>query len=312
MVIIRKILFPTDFSECANQALCHATYLAQKFESELIMLHTIVMYEDDPQNPDHRFPDLLECYESMEEVAETRMETSVDEEMKNKLHISKINVRGISPSAKIIEFAEENEIDLITMGTHGRTAVSHFLLGSVAERVVRSAPCPVLTIGPEHGSETKSMVYKKILVPIDFSEPCKNAVRYAFTLGKLYDAHLDLLHVVEGWIHPAFYTTWDKSILDFMPDIQSKTNSAIDEFIADLNPEGLSVEKHVDEGRPHSLIVDFAEERSTDLIVIATRGLGAIDHLLLGSTAEKVVRRAPCPVLSVKRPEHEFITNENV
>ena len=223
MITIKKILFPTDFSECANQALCHATYLAQKFESELIMLHTIVMYEDDPHNPDHRFPDLFECYDSMEVVANTRMDNSVDDETRDSIKISKVNVRGISPSAKIIEYAEENEVDLITLGTHGRSAVSHFLLGSVAERVVRSAPCPVLTIGPEHGAESKSMVYKRILVPIDFSEPCKNALRYAFTLGKLYNAYLDLLHVVEGWIHPAFYTTWDKSILDFMPDIKSKT-----------------------------------------------------------------------------------------
>ena len=309
MISIKKILFPTDFSECADQALCHATYLAQKFESELIMLHTIVMYEDDPNSPDQRFPELIQCYDAMEEVAHTRMDECVDDETKKAIKISKVNVRGLSPSSKILEYAEENGIDLITLGTHGRTAVSHFLLGSVAERVVRSAPCPVLTIGPEHGPESKSMVYKRILVPVDFSEPCKNALRYAFTLGRLYEATIDLLHVVEGWIHPAFYTTWDKSILDFMPDIQSKTMKAMDEFITDLDPSRLSIETHVDEGKPHSVIVDFAEERKTNLIVIATRGLGAIDHILLGSTAEKVVRQAPCPVLSVKTPEHEFVTD---
>ena len=309
MIAIKKILFPTDFSECANQALCHATFLAQKFESDLIMLHTIVMYEDDPHNPDQRFPDLVKCYESMEVVANTRMDTSVDKETKDKINITKVNVRGISPSATIIEYAEENEIDLITIGTHGRTAVSHFLLGSVTERVVRSAPCPVLTIGPEHGAETKSMMYERILVPVDFSEPCKNAVRYAVSLGRIYGAELDLLHVVEGWIHPAFYTTWDKSILDFMPDIKSRTVEAIDEFVADFELDALNVKKYVVEGKPHAHIVDFAEERNADLIVIATRGLGAIDHFLLGSTAEKVVRRAPCPVLSVKQREHEFITD---
>lgn len=309
MIDIKKILFPTDFSECANQALCHATYLAEKFGSELVMLHTIVMYEDDPHNPDQRFPDLVDCYDSMETVASTRMDGSVDEETKDKVKITTVNVRGISPSAKIIEYAEENDIDLISIGTHGRTAVSHFLLGSVAERVVRSAPCPVLTIGPEHGVETGSMVYKRILVPVDFSEPCKNAVRYAVSLGRLYGAELDLFHVVEGWIHPAFYTTWDKSILDFVPDIKSRTIEAMNEFMGEFDPNGLKINKHVAEGKPHTQIVDFAEERKADLIVIATRGLGAIDHFLLGSTAEKVVRRAPCPVLSVKQREHEFISD---
>ena len=308
MITIKKILFPTDFSECANQALCHGTYLAQKFDSELVMLHAIIMYEDDPNDPDHRFPDLYDCYDSMEAVADSRMDRCVDEETKEKVKITKVNIRAISPSTEIIEYAQENGIDLIVMGTHGRTAVSHFLLGSVAEKVVRSAPCPVLTVGPEHGAETDSMVYERILVPIDFSDPCKNAVRYAVSLGKVYGAHLDLLHVIEGWIHPAFYTTWDKSILDFMPDIKSRSTEAMEDFIKDFEVEGLTLDMHVAEGKPHTQIVQFAEEKKSDLIVIATRGLGAIDHILLGSTAEKVVRKAPCPVLSVKKPEHEFLT----
>jgi nucleotide-binding universal stress UspA family protein len=308
MIKINKILFPTDFSECANQALCHATYLAQKFNSELVMLHAIIIYEDDPNDPDHRFLDLYDCYDSMEAVADTRMDRCVDEETKEKVKITKVNVRAISPSTEIIEYAQENGIDLIVMGTHGRTAVSHFLLGSVAERVVRSAPCPVLTVGPEHGADTDSMIYERILVPIDFSGPCKNAVRYAVSLGKLYGAHLDLLHVIEGWIHPAFYTTWDKSILDFMPDIKSRSTEAMEDFIKDFEMEGLTLDMHVAEGKPHTRIVQFAEEKKAHLIVIATRGLGAIDHILLGSTAEKVVRKAPCPVLSVKTPEHEFIS----
>ncbi|UCE18259.1 MAG: universal stress protein [Gemmatimonadota bacterium] len=308
MITIKKILFPTDFSECANQALCHATYLAQKFNSELIMLHAFIMYEDDPNDPDHRFPDLCECYDSMEAVAETRMDRCVDEETKGKIKVTKVNVRAISPSTEIIEYARENEVDLIIMGTHGRTAVSHFLLGSVAEKVVRSAPCPVLTVGPEHGADTDAMVYERILVPVDFSDPCKNAMRYAVTLGKLYNAHLDLLHVIEGWIHPAFYTTWDKSILDFMPDIKTRAMEAMEDFIKNFDVDGLTFDKNVAEGKAHTQIVDFAEERKANLIVIATRGLGAIDHFLLGNTAEKVVRKSPCPVLSVKTPEHEFIT----
>ena len=307
MIKINKILFPTDFSECANQALCHATYLARKFNSDLVMLHAIIMYEDDPHDPDHRFPDLYDCYDSMEAVADTRMDRCIDDETKGEIRVAKVNVRAISPSTEIIEYAQENEIDLIVMGTHGRTAVSHFLLGSVAEKVVRSAPCPVLTVGPEHGAETDSMLYERILVPIDFSDPCKNALRYAVSLGKLYEARLDLLHVIEGWIHPAFYTTWDKSILDFMPDIKSRTVEAIDDFIEDFDLSDLTVEKYVVEGKPHAQITEFAEEEKTNLIIIATRGLGAIDHLLLGNTAEKVVRKSPCPVFSVKTPEHEFI-----
>jgi len=309
MITIKRILFPTDFSKCANQALCHATHLAQTFGSELIMLHTIVIYEDDPHNPDHRFPDMVECYESMEAIAYTRMDGCLDEETSDKVKMTKVNVRGISPAREIIEYARKNDVDLITMGTHGKTAVRHFLLGSVAEKVVRSAPCPVLTVGPEHGAETRSMVYKRILVPIDFSEPCKNALRYGISLSRLYGAHLDLLHVVEGWIHPAFYTTWDKSILDFMPDIKTRATEAMDELVKEFDVDGLSIEMHVAEGKPHAHIVNFAEEKEIDLTVISTHGLGAIDHLLLGSTADKVVRKAPCPVLTVKHPEHEFVTD---
>ncbi|MFQ6091989.1 MAG: universal stress protein [bacterium] len=309
MITVEKILFPTDFSECANQALCHATHLAQKFGSELIMLHTIVIYQDDPHNPDHRFPDLSQCYQSMEAIASTRMDGSVDEETKERVKIAKVSLRGISPATEIIEYAQQRGVDLITMGTHGRTALSHFLLGSVAERVVRSAPCPVLTVGPEHGVGTRNMIFKRILVPVDFSEPCKNALRYAVSLGKLYGSHLDLLHVVEGWIHPAFYTTWDKTILDFVPDLKTRATEAMGQFAKDFDLESMRVENHVAEGNPHVQIVDFAEEKKADLIVIATRGLGAVDHILLGSTTDKVVRKAPCPVLTVKSQEHEFITD---
>ena len=108
MIAIKKILFPTDFSDCANQALCHATYLAQKFESELIMLHTIVMYEDDPNNPDQRFPDLLECYESMEEVAITRMEKSVDEETRDKIFHSFFSTKGSRGTGLVLMLAKKS------------------------------------------------------------------------------------------------------------------------------------------------------------------------------------------------------------
>lgn len=310
MITLKKILFPTDFSDSADQALCHAARLAEKFCSELVMLHVIIMFEADPHHPGHTFPALDECYDSMEKTASHRMQGCLEKSACENIKITKINIRGFSAAGRILEYAQENKVDLIALGTHGRTAITHLLLGSVAEKVVQYAPCPVLTVGPDEGGGTNGAAYEHILVPVDFSDPCRNAMRYAVALGKLYHAHLDVLHVIDNWTSAVFYQTWKKSMVDLLPDIQAECHEAMDEFLGGFDLAGLSVAKNIVQGKAHSEIVEWAEKKKTDLIVIATRGLGGVDHLLLGSTAEKVIRRAPCPVLSVKQQEHEFVTEE--
>ncbi|RMF68519.1 MAG: universal stress protein [Calditrichaeota bacterium] len=140
----------------------------------------------------------------------------------------------------------------------------------------------------------------RILVPIDFSDHSRSAIAYASEVAKLFGAKLQFLHVVEETIHPAFYATGKVSIFELVADLKDRTQRAMQKLRDELVDPKIETEYHVTEGRAARDISKFAAEHDSDMIVISTHGLTGIEHLLLGSVAEKVVRMAPCPVLTVK------------
>jgi nucleotide-binding universal stress UspA family protein len=148
MIQVKKILFPTDFSPRANQALTHALYLAKKYKAEMHMLHALVLWDDDPHNPAYHFPDKEELQTRLKEAATSRMTADLEKSEVEDLVIKQVHERGITPAATILKYAGENDIDLIVIGTHRRRRIGH-LFGSVVEEVVRMAPCSVLTIRQE-------------------------------------------------------------------------------------------------------------------------------------------------------------------
>ena len=146
MIQIKRVLCPTDFSECAEHALKYAIELARRFESKLYLLHVL-----DTRVYGHLEPfasTVWSIYDAKEQAAKGIAEIIPEQERKA-LH-SESQIREGTPFVEIIKFAREAEIDLIVLGTHGRTGLSHMLMGSVAEKVVRKAPCPVLTIRPSN------------------------------------------------------------------------------------------------------------------------------------------------------------------
>jgi len=142
---IRKILAPTDFSPHAAQAVCYACGLAERLESELHLLH--VLAEVVPSGPDPLLTPVPppEYYREAEEQSRIALAQSLDPTW-GRPHALEAAVRWDSPVEGIVAYARDQAIDLIVIATHGRTGLSHVLLGSVAERIVRDAPCPVLTI----------------------------------------------------------------------------------------------------------------------------------------------------------------------
>jgi nucleotide-binding universal stress UspA family protein len=299
MIRIRKILFPTDFYPCANQALDQALFLAGKYGAELHMFHAIVLHKDDPHNPAHHFPDLDQVYDRLLELARTEMEAAVESHKTSGIEIKQIQTRGIAAADAVLDYAEENDVDLIVMGTHGRRGLGHLFLGSVAQEVVRFARCPVLTI---REAEKPRLIQdrKRILVPIDFSEHSRTAVRYGHEIATVYGGRLQLLHVIEEAVHPLFRRTGKTSIFDLNPDIREWCETAVEEMITDVAGSEANYETHVIPGYATRDIVKFADENETDMIVIATHGLTGLSHLVLGSVAEKVIRRASCLVLTIK------------
>jgi len=298
MLTIKKILFPTDFSRSANHALVQALYLAERHNAVLHLFHVAGQY-DDPNNPSYHFPTPEEMLRIVQNLATAELANEYSLERLQQLLFIQRQERSIVAAPAILEYASNNEIDLIVMGTHGRRGLGHILLGSVAEEVVRLSPCPVLTMR-ERKDGDKVQPVRRILVPVDFSGHARQALAHAKELARMYAAELQVLHVIEEVMHPAFYVSGRTSIFEFMPEVEKDSTKQIQHMLDEVMGPNLPAEIFLREGHPAQEIVTFAENRKSDLIVIATHGLTGIEHFLLGSVTEKVVRLALAPVFTVK------------
>jgi nucleotide-binding universal stress UspA family protein len=297
MLRIKKILYPTDFSRCAGHALPHTLHLAETYGAEVHLLHALVLHEADPGNLSHRLPDMEDLYLALEEHADTQMKTAIEDHGRAGFTIKSAQVRAISAAGAILDYATENEIDVVVMGTHGRRGLRRLLLGSVAEEVVRLAPCPVLTV-PEREERASPDHIERIVVPVDFSEHAGLALEYAVRLGEAYGANLHLLHVVDEVIYPDFYPPVIPSGGSITEELRDQSLERMKALLSSFEDTNATV--HVRAGRAAPEIADFAENKDADLVVIASHGLTGISHVLLGSVTEQLIRRAPCPVFTVK------------
>ena len=299
MMKLKNILFPTDFSRCADQALIHAVYLAENYGATLHLLHVVTLFKDQPDVLSNELAETEVLIRKLEEKAEIELNNVANAHGNDDMEIVGKQKRAISAAPAILEYSSKNGIDLIVMGTHGRRGIEHLLLGSAAEEVVRLADCTVFTI--RESEEIKPIkLFEKILVPIDFSEHSKKALAYAKEIADSYGANLQLLHVIEDTIHPAFSLSGKSSIFDLVPGIEEDCRRRIEKLIQETGVSKENTEIIVKGGQAAHDIIKFAKENSSDLVVIATHGLTGIEHLLLGSVTEKVVRMAPCPVFTVK------------
>ena len=307
MLNIRKILFPTDFSDCSKQALRHAVKLAQEHQAELHLMHAIVLHDDDPHNPAYHLPDPSKIRSILEELATERMGAWSGIRRSPNWSSKQVHRRDVSPAPPIVEYAQDEDIDLIVMGTHGRRGVRKALLGSVTAEVIRLAPCSVLTVRGK-GEQVSIHDMARVLVPVDFSDPGKKALAIACDMASTYGAELQLVHVLHEVLHPAFYNMGATRISDLQPDILQNAESALRELVEENDSgQGVGVECHALEGHPGREIIRFSIDHGSDLIVMATQGLTGIKHFFLGSTAERVMAGAECPVLVVKESERSLL-----
>jgi nucleotide-binding universal stress UspA family protein len=146
-----------------------------------------------------------------------------------------------------------------------------------------------------------------VLVPYDFSPPANKALHYGVSFARQFGAALALLHVLEPAIYPTELGYVPPEITTLHESLSATARKKLDEAIQAQLPEGLQVTAQVRVGVPYREITAAAKELNADLIVIATHGYTGLKHVLLGSTAERVVRHAPCPVLTVREREHDFV-----
>ncbi|MEM8556568.1 MAG: universal stress protein [Bacteroidota bacterium] len=283
MLKIDRVLFPTDHSGCADSALGHAVALASLYDAELHVLTA------------------LDAYDDLDEVLD---DDDLDDasyllRQHDRVRIVRVAELGSSAADVILDYATHSDIDLVVMATHGRRGVAHLLHGSVAERVVREAPCPVLTLRCDAPTlDADDGTDNRILVPFDFSERSRYALDYAADLARVFRADLDLVHVVSDAMWPDVYG-FDAGATN-TDVLQARTRTALDRLVRELRASGIAAHAHVDVGFPTTCLADLATERRADLIVMASHGLTGLKRLLLGSVAENTVRLAPCPVLVVK------------
>lgn len=299
MLELKRILFPTDFSRCAEQALTHALYLAKQFQAHLHVLHAIVLQGYPENKPEFGFVHIDSIHRRMQEAAESQMRAMLEAHPIGLITTSMVQQRGISAAPVILQYASEHDVELIVMGTHGRRGLGHLFLGSVAEEVVRRAGCPVLTIR-ERGEPQPIEELNHILVPVDFSEHSREALRYARQIAALYDSGLQLLHVIEETLYPSFYVLKRSPSPDRSVELRQRAERELQRLFEETPGPFATACFRVIEGRASTDIVEFAKTQASDLIVIASHGLSGIERLLMGSITEKVVRRAPCPVLTVR------------
>ncbi len=148
---------------------------------------------------------------------------------------------------------------------------------------------------------------KRIVVPIDFSEYSKKAFRYAIDFAKTFGAEMILVYVVEPIIYPADFSFGQVALPSMERELHDRSLEQLNALIQKEVPEGTAARCVIRSGKPFVEIIQVAKEEKADLIIIATHGHSGIEHVLFGSTAEKVVRKAPCPVLSLRSPEREFV-----
>lgn len=297
-----RILFATDFSPWAAQAEAYAVCLASIWRASLTVVNVLEFQPG--MNPEYEVNRLF-LAELMKEATKELADLK-----------SRVAVRGISlhtriatgiPSEEILGAARAEDSDLIVVGTKGKTGLAHVVLGSTAERVIRTAPCPVLAVRAELPDQAgkdshpcAGVGVHRILVPVDFSDCSLEALEYAALLAQRSGSSLSLLHVLEPVSYGLDFTL---SHEQQRKEMRERLTQRLAGFVEALAGAKITADSHVRGGLPADSILDSARTLSADVIVMGTHGRRGVSRALSGSVTEAVLRQSRCPVLTVRSPK---------
>ncbi|PCJ54635.1 MAG: hypothetical protein COA73_14265 [Candidatus Hydrogenedentota bacterium] len=303
--MMKKILCPVDFSESSNYTVWYAHELSKLLGGELHCLHVF-----NPGTAGSMVEGAYVSTGSIDATLERIQDHSIEELTKivKRFEMQDVPVVGHHrtgrPAEEAVALAKELEADVIVISTHGRTGFNRLIFGSTCEKIVRQSPIPVLTVKyPKDWSFIQKnegkLEIKRILYPVDFSENTEKGLSAAALLSQAIGAELVLGHVVDIRMeYPLLETglAMTKSE-DNVEDSQKRLESMA------VGLEGIDVLCRVRKGQPHRSLIEMIEEEDIDFIVMPTHGYQGLSRLLLGSVAERMVRLAPCPILTM-RPDH--------
>lgn len=296
-VKLKKIICATDISDYSNHTIPYGIALAREFSAKLYVCHVIdlptgVLYGETPIF-------FLEQQNRIVENVQNQIEALIGDAQ---IDWEPLVTIGFAAD-EISRMASEKGADLVIAATHGRSGLKRLILGSVTGRLMRTLPCPLLIVrGLENGLSApadEGNWFQRILVGYDFSEDSSLAFQYALSLAQDFQSELHLVHVLE----PPVYSDWLTTPIAPVETLQQDLRTLLTEKLAQKIPkEALnwcSLKTILLDGQPHAEITRYAVDNHIDLIVLGIRGYGLVESLLVGSTTDRVARRAPCPVLSV-------------
>jgi nucleotide-binding universal stress UspA family protein len=299
----RRILCPIDFSDFSRRALDHALAVARCYRSTVTALHVVaptpvvvpVPYYFGADAP----PPPMMLPPADREAIAAHLRQLVDAEQVPGIRVETLIVEAPVAYREILVQAERLGSDLVVIGTHGRSGFERLFLGSTAERVLRKARCPIMTVPPKspEAMPRGPVPFTRILCAVDFSESSKAGLAYAISLARESKAGLTLAHVIET--RPLYY--------DFSPPVAIDLTAWHDEaltrlrdMVPDATRSSCSVTEAVREGSSHREILALASELDSDVIVMGVRGRGAADLWFFGSTTHHVIHDSRCAVLTVR------------
>jgi len=283
----KKILSPTDFSPGSERALRACIRVATQTGAEVVVAHSWYV-PPSAYSPQYVYPPFLaqDIVEEAQYSLDTAVRTVRDAGIKD---VSGVLLTGPA-SKEIVELLEKERFDLCVIGTQGRTGFARVMLGSVAEKVVRHAPCSVLAV--HAGGEVRPFAH--ILVPTDLSPGAEHAADMAAQLVAP-DGQITLLHVVDVLVP----FTVEVRLVGLQADLDKRGAEAVERAAEALRRKtSARVAARSLSGPPSSRTLEILDADSTiDLVVMGSEGRTGIKRVLLGSVAEKAVRHARCPVL---------------
>jgi nucleotide-binding universal stress UspA family protein len=291
-IAINNILFATDFSPHSNAALPYALAIAHQYGARLYGAH-ILSSDDYLFVAPETWPGHIQQQEQLQQAAVERLE----EQLRGVPHQA---LSGVGDVWDVLcRLIGEHDIDLIVVGSHGRTGARKLLMGSLAEKIFRQASCPVLTVGPNVVHQQKSVAeFDQILLATDFGEESMTAASYAISLAQEHQARLSLLHIVarSKAEQPHAGTMNAESNADFLV-------RRLQELVPRDTELWCHPEYFIQSGSPAERILQFSEAHGVDLIVMGVHPVhgvvSAVTHLA-HTTAQHIVAHAICPVLTVR------------
>lgn len=300
MVNFKQILCPTDLSDLSVPPVAYAAALAHVHAGHLTLLHVVPTFDlVSVQSATLDGPVQLMDPSSREEVVE-RLQGVL--EIAGAAAVDSTCVADAGDASKsIVDRALEIPADLIVLGTHGRGGFERFMLGSIAEKVLQKAPCPVLTVPPHvEARQSAEVRFKHVLCAMDFSPSALHAFGFAVDLARQAGGEVTVLHVID-WVveeEPPAYAHFN--VPEYREHLVREGRQRVHALIAEQGRPAGTIRDVVRLGKAHREILRLAADQPADLIVMGAQGRGGVGLALFGSATQQVVRAAHCPVLTVR------------